>query len=121
MQKMMTVGAALMTATLWMGSAEAMSSGKFKGEAVLAKPTAEVVETKVAGVKWRCEGTLCIGAGPAYSGLDDLQKECGKLSAAVGPLAGFKSRGRVVAGEKLDICNRLAGQDEPQLQADASR
>lgn len=117
MQKFMSVTAALALAALSMTPAHAMNGGKFKGEALLAAPTAQVVEAKVAGVKWVCKDLTCTGAGPAYSGLDDVQKECGKLAAAVGPLAGFKSRGRVVVGEQLTICNKLAGQDAAQVAA----
>lgn len=117
MQKFQCLTAAIGLTALSISPAHAMGSGRFKGEALLAEPTATVVEAKVAGVKWTCVDRVCIGVGPAYSGLDDLQKECGKLAAAVGPLAGFKSRGRIVVGDKLEICNRLAGQDPAEYAA----
>ncbi len=116
MQKVFSVGAAAVAAVALMSSsASAMGSGKAKGEANLASPVVEETVVKVAGVTWTCRQSTCVGTGPAYSGLDDVIKECGKLSAAVGKLDSFKSRGRAVAGERLDRCNRLAGQETAEV------
>ncbi len=45
-----------------------------------------------------------------YIGLDSLMKECRKVSTALGPLASYNSRGRVMTERNVAACNRLGDQ-----------
>jgi hypothetical protein len=59
---------------------------------------AVVTEKDVGGVAWRCEGDKCIGKAERYSSLDSYMKECRKVSAGLGKLTRFYSRGREMTG-----------------------
>lgn len=82
----------------------------FKGTAKLATPVAASSAATVEGVDWRCEGDTCLGVSSKRAGLDSLMKECRKVSAAVGPLAAYSSRGRTMSASNVATCNRLAEQ-----------
>lgn len=84
--------------------------------AKLATPVASVSVAEVDGVQWRCEGEVCTGAGERKTTLDSLMKACRKVSAALGPLAAYESRGREMTPGALKACNRAAG-PATQLQA----
>jgi hypothetical protein len=76
-------------------------------EATLATAVAQSQDTIIKGVTWRCEDTKC--SGPAWSGVDSFIKRYSTVSAAVGPLASFRSGGRAADKSEIATCNRLAG------------
>jgi len=82
----------------------------------LATPVASVSTAEVDGVRWRCEADACTGEGVRQTTLDSWMKECRKVSAALGPLAAYQSRGREMSAGNLKACNRAAG-PATQLQA----
>jgi hypothetical protein len=84
------------------------ANGPYHAEATLATPVASVTEKDVGGVAWRCEGDKCIGKAERYSSLDSYMKECRKVSAGLGKLTRFYSRGREMTGGDLKSCNNAA-------------
>lgn len=88
----------------------------FKGSAKLATPTSTPLTAVVEGVEWKCEGDTCVGTSDRRPGLDSFIKECRKVSAAVGPLASYTSRGRVLSERNIAACNRLAAANKPDSQ-----
>jgi hypothetical protein len=89
-------------------AAAAAGSGSYRAEATLATPVASATEKDVGGVTWRCEGDKCIGKAERYSSLDSYMKECRKVSAGLGKLTRFYSRGREMTGGDLKNCNNAA-------------
>ena len=84
------------------------AGGTYHAEATLATPVQSVTEKDVNGVAWRCEGDKCIGKAERYSSLDSYMKECRKVSAGLGKLTRFYSRGREMTGGDLKSCNTTA-------------
>ena len=84
------------------------AGGPYRAEATLATPVQSVMEKDVGGVAWRCEGDKCIGKADRYSSLDSYMKECRKVSASLGKLTRFYSRGREMTGGDLKSCNSAA-------------
>lgn len=103
MQKLLPFQLSLFTAILLCAPAQA---APFKGEARLVTPTAAPASFTIAGADWRCEGDRCVGAAPYRRSIDSFMRECRKVSAAVGPLAAYKSRGRAMSAGSLAACNR---------------
>ena len=96
---------------LGMGAATpafAAGSGAYHAEATLATAVASAREKDVGGVKWTCEGDKCVGKADRYSSLDSYMKECRKVSAGLGKLTRFYSRGREMTGGDLKSCNNAA-------------
>ena len=89
-------------------AALAAGSGPYRAEATLATPVASATEKDVGGVTWRCEGDKCFGKAERYSSLDSYMKECRKVSAGLGKLTRFYSRGREMHGSDLKNCNSAA-------------
>ena len=83
-------------------------AGGFQGTAKLAQPAAAPTSTVVNGVEWRCDGDTCVGSAQRVSGVDGFMRECRKVSEALGPLAGYASRGRTMSHGNLRACNKLA-------------
>jgi hypothetical protein len=83
-------------------------AGGFQGTAKLAQPAAAPTSTVVNGVEWRCDGDTCLGTAQRVSGVDGFMRECRKVSEALGPLAGYASRGRTMSHGNLMACNKLA-------------
>jgi hypothetical protein len=81
------------------------------GTAKLAAPASTPLTAVVEGVTWTCQGDTCTGTAERRGGLDSLMKECRKVSAAVGPLAGYVSRGRAMSDRNVATCNRLAAEN----------
>jgi hypothetical protein len=85
------------------------AAGKpFRAEATLATAVSSAVDHEIDGVKWRCEGEKCVGTAESRSSLDSLVRECRKVSAVVGQLKSYSSRGRDLAGNAVSPCNRGA-------------
>jgi hypothetical protein len=89
-------------------AAPAVAAGAYHAEATLATAVASPTEKDVGGVKWTCEGDRCIGKAERYSSLDSYMKECRKVSAGLGKLTRFYSRGREMTGGDLKSCNSAA-------------
>lgn len=102
---------ALISASLLLAG-PALAEG-FKASAKLASPASTPIAANVEGVDWKCEGDACVGVGERGAGLDSFMKECRKVSAAVGPLASYTSRGRSLSERNIAACNRLAAQNKP--------
>jgi hypothetical protein len=83
-------------------------AGGFQGTAKLAQPATAPTSTVVNGVEWRCDGDTCLGSAQRVSGVDGFMRECRKVSEAIGPLAGYASRGRTMSHGNLRACNKLA-------------
>ncbi len=83
----------------------------FSASAKLAVPVSTPTATVVDGVEWTCEGDTCKGTAERRASLDSIIKECRKVSAALGPLAGYNSRGRALSERNVVICNRLAAEN----------
>lgn len=90
------------------GSALAQGPAAYSGRATLATPASTPVTATISGVSWSCNGADCVGAADRYATLDSVMKECRKVAAAVGPLAGFSTRGRNFSAGNLAICNKGA-------------
>jgi hypothetical protein len=88
--------------------AVAAGSGTYHAEATLATAVPSATEKDVGGVKWTCEGDKCVGKAERYSSLDSYMKECRKVSAGLGKLTRFYSRGREMTGGDLKSCNTAA-------------
>ncbi|UTP38677.1 hypothetical protein M9M90_15810 [Phenylobacterium sp. LH3H17] len=84
----------------------------FRAEARLVSPVSSAATTVVEGVEWTCAGDACVGVADKRVGLDSLMKECRKVAAAVGPLASYTSRGRILSAGNISVCNRLAAQSK---------
>jgi hypothetical protein len=84
------------------------AGGSYHAEATLATAVASATEKDVDGVTWRCEGDKCIGKAEKHSSLDSYMKECRKVSAGLGKLTRFYSRGREMTGGDLKSCNSAA-------------
>jgi hypothetical protein len=84
------------------------AGGAYRAEATLATPMPSATEKDVDGVTWRCEGDKCIGQAERHSSLDSYMKECRKVSAGLGKLTRFYSRGREMTGGDLKSCNNVA-------------
>lgn len=98
---------AIAAALAILAPATAFADG-FQGTAKLAQPAATPTSTVVNGVEWRCEGDTCVGSAQRVSGVDGFMRECRKVSEALGPLAGYASRGRTMSPGNLRACNKLA-------------
>jgi len=99
---------AIAAAAVFVSGAAFASPAAFRGEATLAKPVSAPVDTTVSGVAWHCEADKCVGQAERYSSLDNPVKECRKVAEAVGPLAAYASRGRVMTKGSLTACNANA-------------
>ena len=88
--------------------AASAAGGTYHAEATLATAVPSATEKDVGGVTWRCEGDKCIGKAERYSSLDSYMKECRKVSAGLGKLTRFYSRGREMTGGDLKSCNSAA-------------
>ena len=101
--------AALLSASVLLAG-PALAEG-FRGTAKLATPASTPLTVVVDGVEWKCDGDTCVGTSDRKAGLDSFMKECRKVSAAVGPLAGYASRGRELTDRNVATCNRLAAEN----------
>lgn len=108
------ISAAVISAALFVAG-PALAEG-FKATAKLATPASTPISTTVEGVDWKCEGDSCVGTADRRSGLDSLIKECRKVSGAIGPLAGYVSRGRELSERNIAACNRLAAENRTDSQ-----
>jgi hypothetical protein len=110
MQSAMLSGAAAALALLACAPAfaEPPTQAPFRGVATLATPISAPTNAVVAGVTWRCEADTCIGTAARRSTLDNPVRECRKVAAAVGPLAGYTTRGRELSKLNLNACNVAA-------------
>ena len=86
------------------------AAGGFSADAKLQTPVSTPTRTLVGEVEWSCEGDTCKGVSERRAGLDSLMKECRKVSRALGPLASYNSRGRVMTERNVAACNRLGDQ-----------
>ena len=84
------------------------AGGSYHAEATLATAVSSATEKDVDGVTWRCEGDKCTGKADKHSSLDSYMKECRKVSASLGKLTRFYSRGREMTGGDLKSCNSAA-------------
>lgn len=105
MQRFVRFAAALVLACGVAASASAAPK-PFRGEAKLATAVASPSETKIGVVTWKCEADKCVGHADNYSSLDSFLRECRKVSAALGELSSYSSRGREMTGGDLAACNR---------------
>lgn len=88
----------------------------FSANAKLQAPVSTPTKTVVGDLEWTCDGDTCKGVSERRAGLDSLMKECRKVSAAIGPLASYNSRGRVMTERNVAACNRLADQSRTNEQ-----
>ena len=72
----------------------AAAADGYRAEATLATPVQAATEKDVDGVTWRCEHDKCFGKAEKRASLDSYMKECRKVSAGLGKLTRFYSRGR---------------------------
>lgn len=107
MQSFRFLGAIAVAAAFVPGAAYARSQPE---EAQLRPAAAAPQETAVAGLAWRCEGDQCLGADRRRSTPDGLLAECRKVTAVVGPVSSYRSRGRELSAVQLRACNRRAVQ-----------
>lgn len=77
----------------------------YKGEARLVSATSAPRQDTIAGVAWRCDGDACIGTSARKANLDGLVRECRKVVAVVGPVASYRSGGRLLDDGQLRACN----------------
>ena len=75
-------------------------------EATLVTGVAQPTDATIKGMTWHCENTKCVGA--AWSGVDSFVKRCSTVSAALGPISGFRHGGRSADKSEIATCNRLA-------------
>lgn len=99
-------------AALLIASPAAAAGVGFSANAKLQAPVSAPTKTVVGDTAWTCEGDTCKGVSERRAGLDSLMKECRKVSAAIGPLASYNSRGRVMTERNVAACNRLAGESQ---------
>ena len=90
--------------------AASAAGAPYQAEATLATPAPSATDKDVDGVNWHCEGNKCVGKAERRSSLDSYMKECRKVSAGLGKLTRFYSRGREMIGGDLANCNRAAAQ-----------
>lgn len=95
-------------ASAFVPAAMAASAGPYQAEATLATAVQSATDKDVDGVAWRCEGDKCVGKAERRNSLDSYMKECRKVSAALGKLTRFSSRGREMSSPDLENCNRAA-------------
>ena len=107
MQRFVQCAAALVLA-VGMAATASAAPKPFRGEAKLATAVASPTEQSVDGVTWKCDGDTCVGQADNYSTLDSFLKECRKVSAVLGPLTSYSSRGRELTGNSISPCNRGA-------------
>ena len=86
------------------------SAAGYSANAKLQTPVSAPTKTVVGDVEWSCEGDACKGVSERRAGLDSLMKECRKVSRALGPLASYNSRGRVMTERNVAACNMLGDQ-----------
>jgi hypothetical protein len=86
----------------------AASAGPYHAEATLATAAQSPADKDVDGVTWHCEGEKCVGKAERHNSLDSYMKECRKVSAALGKLTRFYSRGIEMSARDLENCNRAA-------------
>ena len=84
------------------------AAAEIRAEARLAAPRAQPVSFQAGGYDWRCEGQVCQGAAERRRGVDGFMRECRKVSAELGPLTSYVSRGRTMTPGNLKACNRAA-------------
>jgi hypothetical protein len=89
-------------------AAPSVATSAYRGEAKLATPVSAPSETVISGVTWKCDGDTCVGAAERHTTLDNPVRECKKVAAQMGPLAGYVTRGREVTGGNLKACNTAA-------------
>jgi len=99
---------AIAAAAVFVSGTAFASPAAFRGEATLAKPASTPFDATVSGVAWHCEADKCVGQAERYSSLDNPVKECRKVAEAVGQLASYASRGRVMTKGSLSACNANA-------------
>ena len=100
-------GAVLVASLSSAGAAFAQTTA-FKGEAKLVTAASAPREANIGGVDWRCDGDACVGAASRKGNLDGLVRECRKVVAIIGPVASYKSGGRLADEGQLKACNRAA-------------
>jgi hypothetical protein len=93
-----------------MAPATSAAGAPYEAQATLATPVPSATDKEVDGVNWHCEGDKCVGKAERRSSLDSYMKECRKVSAGLGKLTRFYSRGREMIGGDLQNCNRAAAQ-----------
>lgn len=84
------------------------SAAGYSANAKLRTPVSTPTKTVVGDIEWSCESDTCKGVSERRASLDSLMKECRKVSTAIGPLAAYNSRGRVMTERNVAACNRLA-------------
>lgn len=97
-------------AALLIATPAAAAGAGFSANAKLQAPVSAPTKTVVGDIEWTCEGDTCKGVSERRAGLDSLMKECRKVSRALGPLASYNSRGRVMTERNVAACNRLGDQ-----------
>jgi hypothetical protein len=107
MQRFVRCAMALVLA-LGVAASASAAPKPFRGEAKLATAVTAPTEQSVDGVSWKCEADKCVGQSDNYSTLDSFIKECRKVSAVLGPLSSYSSRGRELTGNSISPCNRGA-------------
>lgn len=107
MQSLKIFGAAAVFAVIASSSAVAAPAA-FHAEATLAAPVSAPREAVISGVTWKCDGDKCVGAAERHASLDNPVRECRKVAAVVGPLAGYVTRGRVLSKGNVNACNTAA-------------
>jgi hypothetical protein len=117
MQSFRLLSAIAAGAALVSGAAMASPPSAFSGRATLASPATPAKDAVVSGISWRCEGADCTGSAERYSSLDGRMKECKKVAAALGPLAGYTSRGISLSKGDVNICNKAASVETAQKTA----
>ncbi len=108
MQIFTVIAAAL--AILAPASAYAQFSG-FHGQATLANAVSGRTTVKVNNIDWACDGVACSAVSDRSPGLDGFMRECRKVVAAVGPLTGYSSQGRIMSPGNLVACNQASKED----------
>lgn len=90
------------------GGAALAQAPAYQASATLVTPASTPVSATVNGAAWSCAGADCTAMAARYSTLDSVMKECRKVSAAVGPLASYQARGRVLSAGNVSACNKGA-------------
>lgn len=82
-------------------------------EAKLAAPVASPKTQVIGGLEWTCTGDSCVANSKGSVATWSTMYACKKVSGAFGALAGYSSRGLVMAPGDVAVCNKSAASVAP--------
>ena len=117
MQNLRMIGALAAAGALCSTAAFAGAPAPFRAQATLASPAAATKEVAISGAAWRCEGASCTGTAERRSSIESQLRECRKVTAVLGPVTAYESRGKALSSGELALCNKAAPVETAQSPA----